>query len=1085
MVRVFKINNPYNAQDGLEQSEFKPGVSLGEVGADYVDKPWLCVAYLEGKRFFPTRDEWNEITLKKGDCIYFMPHVGDPVTLIVLAVVAVAAVVLSLSIQPPSVADTPEPDPVFDLKGQKNQIRLGSPIEDGYGRVRLWPSYATRAYNQYYGNDQFQFQLFCLGHGSWDIETIQIEDTPIDQFQEVEVAVYQPGEQVTLFPDNVETSIEVGQVELYGPNEDEHQGHTGPFVANAVNTLTTHLEVDVILPRGLYFSNDSGGLSDVTAEALFEYRQIDEDGNPVVENLATETTYRRTIIETREREKRFTFSDWVTESNVFEEFTHTFDHEHVVVDEPDIFNRVTTIYYVYSGNGWSILSVFSKTLNTNTPQRFTLQKDVPQGRYEVRAIRINDANTSHRAGDTIEWVGLRAFLPSTRNFGDVTMLAIRARASNNLNDKASNRVNVYATRKLPNYDPATGTLAAVDDPASRTASRSPIWAMVNVLRAPYGGALDDRFLDLEFFAAEATIAENNGIFFDWIYDQKSTVWEAVKLPCFANRAIPMLNGSRVSFVRDKPQTLPTFFINPENTVSGSFRLEKKLFDLAENDGLEVEYTEPATWKPEVVLCLLPGQVGNNPKRIKLQGVTDRQRAFDLGMYLWYKESRERDQVTVKTGMEGYIPTYGDLGRFGSDIPRWGQNGFVESITGNVVTLSENVVFTDGEVHQMAIRGKTGQDLGPFTVTPGDAPNQVLVTGTIPNDQVFFDFQNEPPYFTFGVSNLVGKICRVVNLNPQEAEGVTIKAIVDDQGRHADFGAAPALNTPSTPPIIPDAPVVPSITVEAVPGSTSIVTVSWEPALGAVNYILQKSNNGTDWVDVDTVNQTNYSLPVVAGTLYVRVAGVNVGIGPFVSWTGEVGAPTGPPNDVTGLVVQPAFTGVSAHIRWQQTSQATSYVVRVFTAGILRCTHEVTATDYDFTLDEAIECGGLNRTITFEVRGKNSIGESANPASITVNNPVPAALTALSSTLKSDDGTTRVYTLNWNIAPGTDISFYRVWGSETQGFTPGAGNVLFEGLATGADVSVSDTGSGFPPLYWRVAAVDVWGDDTNPSAEQTI
>lgn len=1020
MVRVFKINNPYNAQDGLEQTEFQAGCSLGEVGADYFGKPWLCVAYLKGKRYFPTQDEWEEITLEKGDCIYFMPHVGGPVALIIIAVVAIAAVVIALNVQPPSIADTPEPDPVFDLKGQKNQIRLGSPIEDGYGRVRLWPSYATKAYNQYYGNDQFQFQLLCLGHGSWDVDTVFIEDTVITQFQEVQYEIYQPGQQVTLFPDNVETSVEVGQIELFGPNETEYQGHSGPFVANAVNTLTNHLEVDVVLPRGLYFSNDDGGLNSVNAQALFEYREIDNSGNPV------------------------------------------------------------------GAGTWQTLSNFSRTLATNTPQRYTLQIDVPQGRYEVRAIRIDNANTSHRAGDTIEWVGLRAFLPSTRDYGDVTMLAVRARATNNLNDTASNRINVVATRKLPIYNSGTNTLAAVDDTANRAVSRSPIWAMVNILRASYGGALDDRFLDLSFFAAEAAIAEANNIYFDWIYDQRSTVWEAVKLPCFVNRATPMLNGSRVSFVRDKPQTLPTFFINPENTVSNSFAIEKKLFDIQENDGLEVEYVEPSSWKPEVVVCLLPGQLGNNPKRIKLQGVADRQRAFDLGMYLWYKESNERDQVTVKTGMEGYIPTYGDIGRFGSDIPRWGQNGFVKSIVGNVVTLSEDVTFTEGQTHQMAIRGKVGQDLGPFTVTAGDAANQVLVVGTIPNDQVFFDFQNEPPYFIFGVSNFVGKVCRVVNLSPQEGGEVTIKAIVDDQGRHADFGDAPALNVDPTPPTIPDAPIVPSVTVEPVPNSISLVTVSWEPAFGATSYILQRSSDGVDWVDVDTIFQTNYSLPVTPGTLYVRVAGVNVGIGPFVSWTGQVGTATGPPNDVTGLVVQPAFTGLSAHLKWQAASQATSYVVKVYTGAILRCTHEVTTLDYVFDIDEATACGGKNRTVTFEVLGKNIIGESESPATITVTNPVPSVLTNLSSSLIIETATYLDFNVTWAVSTNSDISFYRVWGSHENNFTPGAGNVLFEGLASGATIRVQkDINGNYPSMYWRAAAVDLWGDDTNPSPQQTI
>ena len=132
--------------------------------------------------------------------------------------------------------------------------------------------------------------------------------------------------------------------------------------------------------------------------------------------------------------------------------------------------------------------------------------------------------------------------------------------------------------------------------------------------------------------------------------------------------------------------------------------------------------------------------------------------------------------------------------------------------------------------------------------------------------------------------------------------------------------------------------------------------------------MQKSTNGTDWVDVDVVPQTNYTLPIVAGTLHVRVAGVNVGIGAFVSWTGEVGAPTGVPSNVTGAIVQPAFTGVVANIKWQPAPQATSYEVKIFTDDendneVLRCTHEVFSTGYDFTIDEANNCGGKNRNIT--------------------------------------------------------------------------------------------------------------------------
>ena len=812
MVRAFRVSNPYNPNDGLERTEFKPGVSLGVVGADYVEKPWLCVAYIDGKRSFPLRSEWKDIELQSEDFVYFMPHVADGgISLIITAIISVASIVIALTVAPPTISDLQEADPVFDLKGQKNQVKLGKPIEDGYGLVRIWPSYAARPYNQYYGNNQFQFQLFSLGHGTWDVDEVRIEDTLISSFQEVEFEIYEPGEVVNLFPNNVETSIEVGTIELFGPNEGEYTGAVGPFIANQTGTTTTHLEVDLVMPQGLYIVGSDGDIKLLQVQVLVEYRLIDDAGLPL--------------------------------------------------------------------DTWQTLVSFDQTLATQTPQRFTYSIDVNDGRYEVRAVRTNDARLSTQGSDRIQWTGLRAFLPSTETFGDITMLAVKARATNNLNDAASNRINVIATRKLPDYDSGTNTLAAVDDAANRTATRSPVWAMVNIIRSAYGGNLADEYLDLAFFAAEATAAETAGINFDWIFDQRGTVWEALKAPCFINKSIPILNGSRVSFIRDEPSTLPTFFINPENTIAGSFKLERKLFDLQENGGMEVEYVDPDSWKQEVVACLLPGNSGLNLKRIKLDGVTDRQKAFDLGMYLWYKESNEREQISIATGMEGHLPTYGDVGRFGSDVPRWGQNGFVTNIVGSVVSLSEVPIFTDGETHQLALRGKHGQDLGPYTVTAGTGEKEVIVTGTLPSNEFFFDYQNEPPYFIFGVSDVVGKVCRVVSLTPQGQDAVTINAIVDDQGRHADFGTAPVKENLPTPPTIPDLPVVDGL--EILPNAAQGTYVAtWNPAFGALNYILEQSVNGTDWVEIIDTNLTNFTFVSADGEFHMRVAAVNVGIGPF-------------------------------------------------------------------------------------------------------------------------------------------------------------------------------------------------------------
>ena len=1014
MVKAFKVTNPGNPQDGIQQSGHPDGVTIFEIQPDLIDEPWLCIAYIDGKRYFPKRDEWDT-KLKNGDCVYFMPYVGDGgLTFLIYGLFTIAAVAVSLSFTPPDVGDTPEPDPVFDLKGQKNQNRLGNPIEDCYGRVTMWPSIATRSYNQYYGNNQFQFRLFCLGQGSYDIEEIRVEDTEISNFQEVTYEIYQPGEPVTLFPDNVETEPAVTSLELYATNEVEFPGGpTGPYTANSSGTLATKLEVDITLPQGLYKLTNEGKIKDVRVTALFEYREFGTTG------------------------------------------------------------------------AWLELASFDKTLSTNTPQRFTLEKEVPEGRYEVRGQRTNSKDTSTRYISTLVWVGLRAFLKSTKDYGDVTMLAVRARATSGLNDTAGNRINVVGTRKLPIWDDIGKTLADPDDYVNRVATRSHIWAMVNILRSSYGAGLADSFIDLEFLADEAAQGLTDGIYFDWIFDRRSTVWESVKLPCFVAKSVPMLNGSRVTVVRDQPATLPTFFINPENTIENSFNLEKKLFELQDYDGLEVEYTDPDTWKPETIDCLLSGSLGLNLKKRKLQGVTDRQRAYDLGMYLWAKENYERSQVNVTTGLEGYIPTFGDLVRVGSDIPRWGFSGFIKSINGSTINLSDPVEFTEGEIHQLAIRGRSGQDLGPYTVTAGASEFQVILSGLIDPDGIYFDPDEELPYYLFGISNEVGTICRIVNLSPTQNEEVDIKAIVDDQRRFVDYGTAPAKDDPTGPPVVPDAPAVASIDVLPILDTVNFVSVVWTPTFGAVSYTLEQSLDGLEWVLVDSVLRTNYTLPVVPGTLWVRVAAVNVGIGPFVEWTGSVGDATAIPGDVGTLVVQPAFLGTSLHVNWEPAVGATSYKVEVYTGGILRCTDSSISLDYEFNIDDAIECGGLSRTIRIDVTGVNSFGESAIPATITATNPSPAKLEVFDFYIGDTDESTE-YSLGWIITTDSDFAFYRVWTSTTEGFAPGAGNLYYEGLTRPVPFfNIKDVNGKTPTIYIRAAAYDIWGEEVNLSDELQI
>lgn len=896
MAHIVEVGNPFDPLKDTRVTEHPGGVTIREwlrlrFGAGFVDfaQPTICVR--NGRAVM--RRDWDE-RIEPGDVVNFVACPANPIVVlyVLYAVLVVATVVIAINAKQalPNQGQTPEADPVYTLKGQRNQVRLGEPIEVPYGRVRMWPSYASQPYNKYQDNQQWLYQLFCLGQGDFNVESINIEDTPVGNFQDVEYELCPPGTPVTLFPDNVVTSVEVGNIELFGPNEPEGNGvwvedsegdpdfdieptghyaysMAGPFVANPTLTQTDKIELDVTLPRGLYVSQDNGGLGNATVTALFEAREIDDAGAPV--------------------------------------------------------------------GSWFTLANFSKTLATVTPQRFTLECAVPLGRYEVRGARTNDKNTSARAGNTLMWEAMRAFLPNTRDYGDVTMLAMKARATNNLNDNAASRVNVVAVRKLRSWNKATQSWNAA------APTRSIVWAFVDIFQnTTYGGRLGDAYLDLDALADLNAVLTEREEFCDWIFDQRLTVWDAARLVANLARAVPMLNGSRVSMVRDEAKTLPTAVFNPENIVKGSFRLETKLAALNDYDGLEVEYIDPLTWKSETVPCLMPDEVGDNMEKVVLNGCTSREHAYHWGMWRRAVTRYVRQNVVFRTGMEGHIPSYGDLVSVCHDAPKWGTGGFVVAVdvAGTGLTLSEPVAFDGVSTYKIMLRKKNGAATSPITVTAGADELHVVLAAPIDPAEFWFDANREPPLFLFGKSNLVGRYARVVNLAPADDDTVEVTATPYRSEPHSfDEYVPPAKgDTQGGLPKKPDLPSVTGLIVAKSANMPNEVVATWNATQGADYYVAQLSYDGTTWETLsDFIEGTSIRFTVLPRYIYVRVAAVTTGMGGWAYWTGD--APVektnveidndATPNGVSGVNLVAGFGMI--WIEWANSTNAVLRKTRIF------------------------------------------------------------------------------------------------------------------------------------------------------------
>ena len=436
--------------------------------------------------------------------------------------------------------------------------------------------------------------------------------------------------------------------------------------------------------------------------------------------------------------------------------------------------------------GWIAVASESVTAAENTQQRRSYRYALDAGRYEVRVRRTNDKSGDARAGHVIHWGGLKAFLEDVPAFGDVTLLAVRMRATDNLSQRSARLVNVIVTRKLPVWDPASGW-------SEPQATRSLAWAFADAARARYGAGLDDARIDLAALHALDAVWQSRGDRFDAVFDQSLTVWEALTRIARCGRALPFLQGGILRIARDAPRTLPVALFGPRNIVKGSFRVQYVMPGEDTADAVTVTYFSERTWTPDEIAAALPDSTseGSEAAAVELFGCTGPEQAMREGLYMAAANRYRRRIVTFRTELEGLIPTYGDLIAVTHDLPRWGQGGEVTAADGRTLTLSEPLEWNEGTaeppVHYLALRRRDGGLSGPWPVAPGANARTVLLDEDL-DLEPYTGADEERTHFAFGPGEAWGLRARVMAVRPR-GEQVEITAVGEDVRVHEADRAA--------------------------------------------------------------------------------------------------------------------------------------------------------------------------------------------------------------------------------------------------------------------------------------------------------
>ena len=167
----------------------------------------------------------------------------------------------------------PAASPSYNVALSGNAARLDGAIPVLYGYNRTFPDFAGQPYVDYDNDtsDQYYYALLALGHGDYTVPRIEIDDTPLSTFADVDFNILEPGDVPTLVDPAVVTAPEVTGQELT-PGR-----YVGAFAASGPRLSATHLGFDVVF-GGLGVINNDGSVSSKTVTVRFEARPIDDWG---------------------------------------------------------------------------------------------------------------------------------------------------------------------------------------------------------------------------------------------------------------------------------------------------------------------------------------------------------------------------------------------------------------------------------------------------------------------------------------------------------------------------------------------------------------------------------------------------------------------------------------------------------------------------------------------------------------------------------------------------------------------------------------------------------------------------------------
>lgn len=567
------------------------------------------------------------------------------------------------------------------------------------------------------GKDQTAYMLVDLGIGPIkSLSDYKINDQEIAAYSGVEVIARYGNLNQTVIPTFDDTYLvrSVGQkVTKY----DVDVPTSGPKTITTSGNNFNALEVTLVFPSGLYYSNDSGGLSTQSVEVQVDIS--DDDGatwvsmskrpqNEVIVHGGGfwSLGYMSPVWNGEWGQTGGEYVEVSRGSNIQSDHSegelsgpHTWswrpDGSSVWIDEAD-----TTV----------ISGATTKAIR-RTFRADHLTNGIP---YKIRVTNLTTDITTSRYGDDMIFAEYSEVLYDDFQYPRSVLVAVKALATDQLS----------GGMKFSCLEEGAYIRVWNGSAWSSVFSNNTAWVVWDILTQPvldndlnvvrYDGFNPSR-LDLTSFYAWAQWCDDlvpNGsggterrCEFDGVFDTSSSMWDSAMDVCRTARANLFFKGTTVCVVYDHARTTPAQLFTVGNTKGGFKETFLPIQDRAA--ALEVQYVDKDqdyTRDKITVVNTNITESSSNRTGVSLRGVVRTTQAWRESTYRLARNEYLLKSGEIHVDIDSLACTVGDLVWIQDDVTQWGVGGRCGTgSTLNTITLDQPVTLESGKSYEVSVR----------------------------------------------------------------------------------------------------------------------------------------------------------------------------------------------------------------------------------------------------------------------------------------------------------------------------------------------------------------------------------------------